>query len=74
MIPLAVGDFVLFFHAGGPNGGPSKGRILRVDGNPGHVLVKDLRAYGAREWWPMDALTVVPPDPWVGPWPPEEEE
>lgn len=57
---LAVGDLVLW---PGCPWGVAKGKVLRTDGEPGRVLVQDLHPHGAREWWPVDGLALLPPDP-----------
>jgi hypothetical protein len=41
-----------------PSWGTSRGRVLRVDGEPGRVLVQDLAPTGAREWWPAGECEV----------------
>jgi hypothetical protein len=53
--PLRPGMVVRYAH---PSWGTSRGRVLRVDGEPGRVLVQDLAPTGAREWWPAGECEV----------------
>lgn len=52
---IRPGMVVRYLH---PSWGPSRGRVLRVDGEPGRVLVQDLAPNGAREWWPTGECEV----------------
>lgn len=50
---MKIGAIVRYNH---PSWGPSRGRVLALDGRPGFVLVQDLAPNGAREWWPVTEI------------------